>query len=189
MTLLQRGKNGSSGDPRATPLREWVDQSLGNSSDAPDASITPGADLSFLSGRRPGTADGGVWNNDYREGWMGHALARVASCVMAPPTQFGRKDGLIWKELHSLAWMEHNEDLVATDYRVGVPLTYGTERFQTKLAFYHLSSHLGDEYMVRHHTLRINYSRNALVWGNSLFVTPSPACTARQPGPSISTAR
>jgi hypothetical protein len=68
--------------------------------------------------------------------------------------------------------LEHKEDLIATDYRFGLPLTFGNRHFQTKLAAYHLSSHVGDELMVRQHSLyRINYSRHVLVWGNSYYWT------------------
>ncbi len=68
--------------------------------------------------------------------------------------------------------IEHMEDLIATDYRFGVPITFGNRRFQVKLAAYHLSSHMGDELMVLRHSFhRLNYSRNALVWGNSYFWT------------------
>jgi hypothetical protein len=70
--------------------------------------------------------------------------------------------------------MEHDRDLLSADFRFGVPITWGSRRFQTKLAYYHLSSHLGDEYMVRYQTLsRINFSRDVLVWGNSLYATPN----------------
>jgi hypothetical protein len=53
-----------------------------------------------------------------------------------------------------------------------VPLTYGWGRYQMKLAYSHLSSHLGDEYAIRNGLAgRLNYSRDALVWGHSLYVT------------------
>ena len=68
--------------------------------------------------------------------------------------------------------LEHERDLVAADFRYGVPLTLGLGRYQAKLAYYHLSSHLGDEYMLRFPQVpRINFSRNVLVWGNSFYVT------------------
>ena len=67
---------------------------------------------------------------------------------------------------------ENHRDLTAVDFRFGVPVTYGRGRYQTKLAYYHLSSHLGDEYMVRHATLtRKNYARDVIVWGHSFFLT------------------
>jgi len=63
-------------------------------------------------------------------------------------------------------------DLEATDFRFGVPLTYGRDWYQTKLAYYHISSHLGDELMLRDPAVpRINYARDALVWGHSVFWT------------------
>ncbi len=67
---------------------------------------------------------------------------------------------------------EGRRDLVSVDFRFGIPLTYGFGRYQMKLAYYHLSSHLGDEFMERTGTQRINYVRDALVWGHSYFLTP-----------------
>ena len=68
--------------------------------------------------------------------------------------------------------LEHERDVMASDFRFGIPLTYGRGSYQMKFAYYHLSSHLGDEYMVRHNTLvRRNYSRDVMVWGHSYFLT------------------
>ncbi len=63
-------------------------------------------------------------------------------------------------------------DVRATDYRVGVPFTYGWGSQQLKFAYYHLSSHLGDEFILRNPGFpRLNWSRDALVLGYSYFVT------------------
>lgn len=63
-------------------------------------------------------------------------------------------------------------DLDSADFRFGVPLTYGVGAYQTKFAYYHLSSHLGDEFMVKNPgVMRINYSRDVLVWGHSYYPT------------------
>lgn len=63
---------------------------------------------------------------------------------------------------------ENELDVSATDYRAGVPLTYARGRWATKLAFYHLSSHLGDEFVLKNPGYpRINYSRNAFVLGEA----------------------
>ena len=62
-------------------------------------------------------------------------------------------------------------DVVAMDFRGGLPVTFGFGRYQTKLAYYHLSSHLGDEFMLKNPVTRINFSRDVLVWGNSYFLT------------------
>jgi len=70
--------------------------------------------------------------------------------------------------------LEEQCDLVSADFRVGVPLTYRRGPWETKLGYYHISSHLGDEFMRRHpEVLRINYSREAIVLG--LAVRPLPA--------------
>lgn len=67
---------------------------------------------------------------------------------------------------------EENMDLEATDYKFGVPLTYGWGCYQMKFAYSHLSSHLGDEFAIRNGLAgRINYSRDALVWGHSVYAT------------------
>ncbi len=66
-------------------------------------------------------------------------------------------------------------DFETADYRYGVPLTYGIDNWQFKLAAYHLSSHLGDEYAIAHPGSlddRINYVRNELVLGASYFPQP-----------------
>lgn len=69
---------------------------------------------------------------------------------------------------------ESQMDLNAADFRFGIPFTYGVERWQVKFAYYHLSSHLGDEYVLRNNlTTRFNYSRDALVLGVSYFALPS----------------
>jgi len=66
-------------------------------------------------------------------------------------------------------------DLDAIDFRVGVPLTYGVGNIQTKFGYYHLSSHLGDEFIIRNPgsvTSRINYSRDTLIAAVSVFPYP-----------------
>ena len=89
-----------------------------------------------------------------------------------------------YKEGHSEGWelqlegaailrlnLDFNWDLDLVDYRFGVPLVYGYDRHQWKFAYYHLSSHLGDELIIREDNLdeRINYSRDVFVLGYSFF--------------------
>ncbi len=71
--------------------------------------------------------------------------------------------------------LDENWDLDATDFRVGFPLVYGREAWQAKFSYYHLSSHMGDEFAIREMALaeRINYSRDALTFALSYF--PHPA--------------
>ncbi len=66
---------------------------------------------------------------------------------------------------------QDDRDLRSADYRFGIPLVYGVGRWQTKLAYYHNSAHLGDEFMLKHPTFpRINYVRDCIVWGNSYYL-------------------
>ena len=65
---------------------------------------------------------------------------------------------------------DENADVDATDYRFGIPLAYGDDVFQAKFAYYHLSSHVGDEFLLKNPSFaRLNYSRDVLVLGASLY--------------------
>lgn len=70
--------------------------------------------------------------------------------------------------------LDRVRDLETVDFRAGVPLTYGTGCWQFKFGYYHLSSHMGDEYAIRTGNLadRINYVRDALVLGASYYPDP-----------------
>lgn len=62
--------------------------------------------------------------------------------------------------------LEDSSPLVSCDYRIGVPVTYAVGPWQFKTGYYHISAHLGDEYMELHPTLeRINYVRDAVMFG------------------------
>src|SRR5437016_8540685 len=52
-------------------------------------------------------------------------------------------------------------DLMNTDYRVGIPLTYRHAGVTTRLQLYHQSSHLGDEYMIHANAQRVDLSFEA----------------------------
>jgi hypothetical protein len=68
--------------------------------------------------------------------------------------------------------LDYWRDFDAVDFRGGVPLTYGIGNWQFKLAYYHLSSHLGDEFALRNPgslNERVNYVRDAVVLGASWF--------------------
>jgi hypothetical protein len=63
-------------------------------------------------------------------------------------------------------------DVRSTDYRAGIPLTWGDERQQFKLAWYHISSHLGDEFFLKNPTFPFFFqSSDFVVLGYSLYVT------------------
>lgn len=65
-------------------------------------------------------------------------------------------------------------DLRSADYRVGVPLTWGNERSQWKFGYYHISSHVGDEFLLKNPAFPVFFQcRDALVLGHSLYLTDS----------------
>ena len=60
----------------------------------------------------------------------------------------------------------------AADFRGGIPLSYGYGKHRTKLGYYHLSSHLQDEFMAANPGfVRVNYARDVLVLGHSYYMT------------------
>ncbi len=70
--------------------------------------------------------------------------------------------------------LKNQEDLDSCDYVFGLPLTYGNEQWQFKFGYAHLSSHLGDEYMIKHPSAdRVNYVRDSLVIGTSIYPIPA----------------
>ncbi len=67
-----------------------------------------------------------------------------------------------------------NVDVRAADYRVGLPLTWGNEFAQWKFAYYHVSSHLGDEFLEDNPDFPMfRQARDALVLGHSVYLTDS----------------
>jgi hypothetical protein len=63
-------------------------------------------------------------------------------------------------------------DVDSSDFRFGIPMTWGDSIYQQKFAFYHLSSHIQDEFLLKHPGFpRLNFSRNVFVWGHSLYPT------------------
>ena len=66
--------------------------------------------------------------------------------------------------------LDRFRDLVSVDFRFGVPITWRRGPWESKFAYFHLSSHLGDEFIAINGPAvsRINYSRDALVWGLGL---------------------
>jgi len=112
----------------------------------------------------PGRPNGPMWDST-----LGGraAILRYGSDHELHPQGFELQiEGAAFVRLH----MAEERDLRSSDYRFGIPLVYGVGRWQTKLAYYHLSAHLGDEAMTRYQTLdRVNYVRDVIVWGNSYY--------------------
>ncbi len=63
-------------------------------------------------------------------------------------------------------------ELVNTDFYGGIPVTYAINQWSFRLRGYHISSHLGDEYMVHHpHVKRVNPSFEAIDFYTSYQAT------------------
>ncbi len=67
---------------------------------------------------------------------------------------------------------EPSAPLIATDYRVGVPIVYARGQWQFKTGYHHISSHLGDEFMELNPTVdRINYMRDSWMFAVGYYYT------------------
>jgi hypothetical protein len=138
----------------------------------PDGLMYP----AYLAGLRESRV-GSQWGYEPDSGW----LMDVTLGARVPLLRFGTDDPLFpegWQldaegaAFPRIDWSTERE-IVATDFRFGAPITARFGRWEYKLAYYHLSSHLGDEYMVRHATFqRLNYVRDGLVLG--VAVRPHP---------------
>jgi len=110
----------------------------------------------------------GTWSYDRDHGWLwdvalGGHVGIVRFGDDHPVTPYGWQidiEGAAFPRLD----MESQRDMMATDYRFGVPLTMRLGAIEGKLAYYHLSSHLGDDYIFSHGgATPINYVRDSIV--------------------------
>ncbi|MCA9079118.1 MAG: DUF1207 domain-containing protein [Planctomycetaceae bacterium] len=68
---------------------------------------------------------------------------------------------------------EHDSDLEAVDFRAGFVATVREGRWRFKTGYYHISSHIGDEYLLNNSTfVRINYVRDAILTAAMYDITP-----------------
>jgi hypothetical protein len=113
----------------------------------------------------PSTSNGTLW--DTTLGGRASILRYGSDPVLHPQGFEVQIEGAAFVRLDP----QDDRDLRSSDYRFGIPLVYGVGRWQTKLAYYHNSAHLGDEVMVKYPWYpRINYVRDVIVWGNSYYL-------------------
>lgn len=151
--------------------------------------MVPGEEPWFVQGMPVGIIYHSYWAGVH-EPRMGIQLMRITNTGDSfwDPT-VGARVGLIRygnnDPLHPEGWqidvegaamprltLDDARDLETVDFRGGVPLTYGKDNWQFKFAYYHLSSHLGDEFAINNPGSlgdRINYVRDALVLGASWY--------------------
>jgi hypothetical protein len=67
---------------------------------------------------------------------------------------------------------QEDRNLESSDFRVGVPLTFGYGHHRLKFGYYHISAHMGDEFLERNPgTDRVNFVRDVLVLGYAYYWT------------------
>jgi hypothetical protein len=131
----------------------------------PDGLMYP----AYLAGERESRI-GSEWVHDRQMGWIWN----IALGAHVGLLRFGTEDALqpegFQFDLEAAAFPRlifvYDRDLVAVDFRAGGALTWRSGPWETKFSLYHLSSHLGDQYMLEYPDLgRVNFSRDALVLG------------------------
>ncbi len=123
---------------------------------------------SYLAGRKEPRLESIItYDDDYGTLWD------ITLGGRAPIFRYGTRDitqpegweiELEGAALLRLDWERHR-NLAGTDYRAGVPIIYGTKRWQFKTGYYHVSSHLGDNYLMDAFRERKHYSRDAVMLG------------------------
>jgi hypothetical protein len=67
---------------------------------------------------------------------------------------------------------EVSMDVRSVDFRIGAPLTYGYGRHRLKIGYYHLCSHLVDEFLLANVGFpRLNFVRDTVLLGYSFYAT------------------
>jgi hypothetical protein len=168
--------------PAAPPLDEPMPSigppaALPNSAAPPDATWTPPWTWQVLP-------DGLMFKNylaSNEEGRLGSQLYYDKKVGWTWDGSLGGHVGIIRYGTQDPAWpdgwqldvdgvalprLDSNRNMVATDFRIGFPFTYREGKWEFKFGYYHLSSHLGDMYMLSHPDfVRLNYVREQLVLG------------------------
>ena len=63
-------------------------------------------------------------------------------------------------------------DVRSADFRGGFVASWGNHCRQTKIGYYHLSSHLGDEFWIKNKMFdRLNFARDVILVGHSIYFT------------------
>jgi len=145
---------------------------------------------------------GGTINYDEHVNWIWD----ITLGGRAPLFRYGNRSGLYpegWQldmegSVHLRLGLKLGMDVEATDFRFGLPLSYGTKTWQVRTGYYHVSTHVGDERVLRHieqggwdrdvgdpyyqnkppfrhgeDRHRLNYYREALLLGYAFLPTPN----------------
>ncbi|MHB8897620.1 MAG: DUF1207 domain-containing protein [Thermoguttaceae bacterium] len=120
----------------------------------------------------------GVWSYETGHGWLWDITLGAHVGIFRygdddPDLPFGWQidmEGAAFPRLD----LDSQRQMMATDFRFGVPLTMRKGVVETKLAYYHLSSHLGDDYISENPDYSpVNYSHDVLVLAMGLRLIES----------------
>jgi len=138
---------------------------------------------------------GGVINYDEHVNWIWD----ITLGGRAPLLRYGNRSALYpegWQldlegSVHLRLALKQSMDMEANDFRFGLPLSYGTKVWQIRTGYYHVSTHEGDERILRNmvkdrinlstdtlnprygNKYRLNYYREALLFSYALRPTPN----------------
>ncbi len=131
---------------------------------------------SYLAGtREPRLASVWSYESDLGEVWNPTLGARVGLWRFGTENDLRPEgfqidfDGAVFPRLDP--WEDSNP-LIASDFRAGFWLTYGNGPWHVKVGYYHLSAHLGDEFLLANPGVqRINYVRDEAMVGVGYYWT------------------
>jgi hypothetical protein len=117
-----------------------------------------------------------AWVHEQHLGWLWDVTLGARAGLL----RYGTQDAL-WPEgweldVEGAAFprLDADRNLVSADYRVGVPLTARMGPWEGKFGYYHISSHLADEFMLGTGDFaRLNYVRDGLLLGLAFRPTPN----------------
>ncbi len=115
-----------------------------------------------------------TWLHQQGRGWIWETAlgGRVGLVRYGTPGAVGAEGWQLDLEggaLTRLDWENHT-DVDATDYRIGFPLTYRRGNWGVRVGYTHLSSHIGDEFILTHPgAVHRNYVRDSVFVGLAYY--------------------
>lgn len=141
-----------------------------NSSGAYQLQLLPEGILypSYLAGRKEPRMQS-LFNYDDGYGWIWD----IALGGRVPLLRYGTADPIhpegLQIDMEGAALLrldiERGRQLASTDYRAGLPITYGQGKWQFKTGYYHVSSHIGDQYLIDRFRPKMHYVRDEIILG------------------------